>query len=121
MAAAGQEALYSKQLLRSFGTPQKYKMRMERTTRVVSDFNKTQSSAKGESKLRTFFTSFGTRRKMRLFQFTAFLLKNGIARPYDIIARINYEKIQNSLDDSRFHAFISSLSGVLEFRFKIWS
>ena len=45
-----------------------------RTTRVVLNSAKTQSCTRGANTLRLNFTSFGTRRKMGLFQFITFLL-----------------------------------------------
>ena len=67
--AVVQEAFYLKQLLGDFGVQQKHPTAIGEDNQNVSIFVKTQSFTRGASTLRKKFTSFSTRRKMRLFQF----------------------------------------------------
>ena len=73
MAAAVQEALYLKQLLKDFGIQQKGPIAIGEDNQNCITLCKIQSCTRGASTSRQSFTPFGTRRKMGLFHFITFL------------------------------------------------
>ena len=76
IAAAVQEALYLKQPLEDFGIQQKYPILIGEDNQSCFKLCHNPVMHKRANTLRQNFTSFGTRRKMGLFQFITFLLTN---------------------------------------------
>ena len=74
MTATVREALYLEQLLEGFDIQQKHLTTVGEENRSFINCARTPSCKRAANTLRQNFTSFGTRRKMRLFHFITFLL-----------------------------------------------